>query len=216
MRADKIKNAELLFDAIGCIDDRLIQEAQVPPASAAQPKRTNFAAIIALAATLSLTVMILSTILIAKVVGGIKKDSVPDDSGISSDVETSASLDHVLINCAPDAVVVDDAEDIDFFDGNAKIIWQIDGESSYRMVTLTSKYDASALKKRLEQADQSTPADTENTQCDIWITFGDGKVVSPHLKKSAGNIGYAELFDYSPEIVPDEHLTALINDLISD
>ena len=216
MRADKKRNAELLFDAIGDVDDRLIQEAQAPFVKTAPSRRYNTKAIIALAATLTVTLMILSTVMIAKVVGELLKNDIDDLPGQSPDVETSASLDHVLINCTPDATIIESAEDIDFFDGNTKIVWQVEGESSYRMVTLTSKYDATTLKKRLEQADQSKPADTENAQCDIWITFGDGKVVSPYLKNSTGNIGYAELFEYSPEVELDEHLTALINDLISN
>ena len=215
MRADKTRAAELLFDAIGNIDDRLIQEAQTAPERKPASNRRSFTAIIALAATLTLLLGVFTATLIAKIVG-IREDLMPDSDDISSDVETSASLDHVLINCTPDATVIESAEDIDFFDGNTKIVWQVKGESNYKMVTLTSKYDATTLQKKLAQANESTPADTENTQCYLWISFGDGRVVSPHLKNSAGNIGYAELFEYSPEIELDDDLTKLVNDLISD
>ena len=216
MRADKTRNAELLFDAIGDIDDRLIQEAQAPFVKTAPSRRYNTKAIIALAATLTVALMILSTVMIAKVVGKILKNDVGDLKGQSPDVETSASLDHVLINCAPDATIIESAEDIDFFDGNTKIVWQVEGESNYKMVTLTSKSDAAALQKKLINADQSTPATTESQQCRLWITFGDGRVVSPYLKNSAGNTGYAELFEYSPEVELDDDLIGLIYDLISN
>ena len=217
MSADKTRNAELLFDSIGNIDDRLIQEAQYAPvASSAQRSKYTLRAIIALAATLMLTVTILATVLIAKIVFGPRKNIAPDDNDLAAEVETSASLEHVLINCATNATVVESAEEFDFFDGNTKIVWQIEGESDYQVVTLSSKYDAAKLQTMLQQADQSTPATTESQQCRLWITFGDGRVVSPYLKNSAGNTGYAELFEYSPEVELDDDLTGLIDDLISN
>lgn len=39
----------------------------------------------------------------------------------------------------------------------------------------------------------------------VWICDGAGCVVTPYLCASAGNIGYGELFDYTPEILPPSY-----------
>ena len=221
MRADKTKGADLLFDAIGNIDDSLIQEAQTAPVrKAAQSRRKSFTAIIALAATLTLLLGVFAATLLAKIVGNLHsnlKGDAPDGYDSTTAPEATPSLSQTLIDTESDAIVVANAEDIDFFDGNTRIIWQIEGESDYKVVTLRSQSDAARLVNAIERQNQAiSPSNTESTSCDVWITLGDGRVISPYLKTSAGNVGYAELFEYSPEIEPDESLINLINDLISD
>ena len=219
MRADKIRAAELLFDAIGNIDDRIIQEAQTAPTRKPVEKRKSFTAIIALAATLTLIASVFAATLIAKIVDSL--NSAPDEGHLedygNASVETNASLSQTLLDAESSAIVIVEEKDIDFFDGKTKIVWKQSGESDYHMVTLRSQADAAKLGKELKnQKQQIAPEDTESPECEVWITFGDGTVISPYLKTSAGNIGYAELFEYSPEIEPDADLTDLINDLISD
>lgn len=218
MSSDRIRAAEQLFDTIGNIDDRLIQEAQLPYRKATAPQRKSFTAIIALAATLTLIVGVLTATLIAKIVGSHKSDVNTDQSPDSYEetVIPQINLSQTLLDAESKAVKVTD-DDIDFFDGKTSIVWKVEGESEYRMVSFTSLSDTAKLKAELQkQTQQIKPEDTESPECEVWITFGDGTVVSPYLKASAGNIGYAELFEYSPEIEPSEDLVYLINDLISD
>ena len=220
MRGKSLRSAEALFDAIGNIDDRLIQEALHAPVASARRSRYGLKAIIVLAAVLTLTVGILATAVVAKLISSVKNaldDPYHDGYDSIDTAPTTQSLSQTLISAQSDATVVSDASDIDFFDGSMRIVWRIEGENEYRMVTLTSQSDATRLVRAIEAQKQAIfPENTESIQCEVWITLGDGRVISPYLKTSAGNVGYAELFEYSPEIEPDENLTSLINDLISD
>jgi hypothetical protein len=50
-------------------------------------------------------------------------------------------------------------------------------------------------KNRTEFTEQSA-----QPKYQIWLSFGDGVVVSPYLKNTAGNAGHGEVFDYDPEL----------------
>lgn len=219
MNADKTRNAELLFEAIGDIDDRLIQEAQVPFVKTAPSKRCNLKAIIALAATLSIVIGMLGAFAVSRFIGNVIDSALNDkaDEGESSQIFES-SLSQTLIDASDmPSVSKCEADEIDFFDGNTSIIWKASDENEYCVFTLTSTSDVTRLKTELSKVKEDiSPENAENSQCEVWVTFGNGTVVSPYLKNSAGNVGYAELFEYSPEVEPDAAFAEFVNDLISD
>ena len=219
MNADKKRNASLLFDAIGDIDDRLIQEAQAPFVKTAPSKRYNLKAIIALAATLSIVIGMLGAFAVSKFIGNLIESTLNDkaDEGESSQIFES-SLSQTLLDASDmPSVSKCEADEIDFFDGNTSIIWKASDQNEYCVFTLTSASDVTRLKNELSKVKEDiSPENTENTLCEVWVTFGNGTVVSPYLKNSAGNVGYAELFEYSPEVEPDAAFAEFVNDLISD
>ena len=219
MSADKKRNASLLFDAIGDIDDRLIQEAQAPFVKTAPSKRYNLKAIIALAATLSIVIGMLGAFAVSKFIGNLIESTLNDkaDEGESSQIFES-SLSQTLLDASDmPSVSKCEADEIDFFDGNTSIIWKASEQNEYCVFTLTSASDVTRLKNELSKVKEDiSPENTENTLCEVWVTFGNGTVVSPYLKNSAGNVGYAELFEYSPEVEPDAAFAEFVNDLISD
>ena len=55
----------------------------------------------------------------------------------------------------------------------------------------------------------------EDAAVSVWINYGDGRVVTPYLKDTEGNVGYGTLFDYEPEIVPTKDMSKFVNSLVS-
>ena len=47
----------------------------------------------------------------------------------------------------------------------------------------------------------------------VWITLGDGQVITPCLTPQAGNIGAAVLFDYQAERIPGSAFFDLLESL---
>ena len=89
-----------------------------------------------------------------------------------------------------------------------KIIWKYtDSELCY--VVNISESDLKHL------SDYSPIQSVPDEICRIWLTAGDGLVTSPCLKQSAGNIGYGEIFDYSPEVEVSEAFATTLERLIT-
>ena len=53
-------------------------------------------------------------------------------------------------------------------------------------------------------------AQSEQPTYQIWLSFGDGVVVSPYLKNTAGNAGHGTVFDYDPELEMSDDLAEYI------
>ena len=64
-------------------------------------------------------------------------------------------------------------------------------------------------------ATQLSREDSESVEVKVWLSYGDGTVVSPYLKHTRGNTGYGTLFDYSAEVEPSEKLTSTIHKLLN-
>ena len=72
------------------------------------------------------------------------------------------------------------------------------------------------IQKALEKESMLvTPDYAQRCDYSVWICYGNGEIVSPQLKNSAGNIGYCELFEYSPEIEPSKEFVDLLDELVN-
>lgn len=215
-----MKKSEVLYEAIGEIDDRYIAEAGRP-----FRKRNSTLAFtrMALAAALVLAVVLSSIAFFASVrslllpknsgnsygiddaVGGTTRTDRTGDLQSDSPPTGESFPDAKLIGYVPE-------EDIDFFGSDALVIIRRDGEDDLTVI----KVSADTLKK-LENSVGDKAVD--NTQSEIgvsvWLCDGQGSVISPYLRSSPGNIGYGSLFEYSPEISPSEQFTHYLNGIIS-
>ena len=207
--SEMMKKAEYLFDEIGLIDDRLIAEAmseQKVGRGALSIRRLTVAAV---AAAMVFTASVGLT-LSALIRNSDKNDGVPSQDSATDGVSLVASLAKAEV-CG--ATVYAEAESIDLFDGSVKIIWE-NAEHYYALEVS----GASEIQK-LERALRTTYSKAEKVGTDegvrVWISYGDGSVISPYLSESAGNVGYGVVFDYSPEIVPADDLARLVDDLIT-
>ena len=181
--------AEHLFDTIGELDDTLLASAlsyKKPKAKilAARPFISTLGAV---AAVLVLAILVFPNSLKAN-----DSDMVREESDIILYSNLTIALSEADYNS--EVVTISSTDEVDLFDGQAKVIWKYtDSEFCYALnITET---DLNWLKNY-----GTNPITVPDESCQIWLTAGDGLVVSPCLKKSAGNIGYGEIFNYSPEV----------------
>lgn len=205
MTEQRIKQAEALFCAIGTIDDEIVAAAQSPNFVRRRALwRNGVIAAVAACVALAIGVGALGAGMLASLFGGADK---VQDEPLTLDAVLQGATDN-------DSVMRLDEDDIDLFSGKTSLIWQNGGEGDYCVVELKSDYDASRLKRELYyQTEEVNAEEAKAINCRVWVSFGDGTVVSPHLKHSAGNIGYGKLFDYDPELMPSDSLAELVNTL---
>ena len=216
-KEQKWRYAELLFDAIGQIEDRYIAEAEAPyvrPHSRLSPRRW-----IIVAATLSLAVSLSSALLIGNLLGGkhAENEAAPDGFELmDQEIGALPSLDRRLEEIREDTEHLrTDAKDVDLFDGTPRVIWQYADEENCRSRSL-SKLQLAELTQRLSENAGTPIADTPSREgTRIWIAMGDGTVISPCLAASNGNVGYGSLFTYQPELEPSPAFSDLLCDILS-
>lgn len=224
-RERKISSAERLFDAIGMIDDRLIAEAAECHSQNLTQKKIPFMRRYAVSLTaLLLVFMMVGGFTIANLSTVLDSDSNSLDEGIRDDIgeigQNGNTLDFVLSSAVQksDATTVS-LEEIDFFDGEVSIIWSYagDGENEYHKLTFEAQNAESKVKNCMSKSVEQIPAESEDSNiCRVWVSYGNGEVVSPYLKESAGNIGYATLFEYSPEVVPSDSFCDLVSNALNN
>ena len=204
--------ADRLYDAIGDIDDRIIDNAKTPARALAYKKSIRRLLFVGVAAALIMCTLTTttSTVLFDSLMqGGMQ--APPSDS-----VQPS-SLDKVLENADGNSRIAHlSEEDIDFFDKEPKLIWQSTQGEEYSVLPIPSIDVLSDLKKEISKNSERLSPSDEAPQYVMWISYGDGTVISPHLALSEGNCGNAELFDYSAEYLPNETFTNIVYDLINE
>ena len=214
MRKDKSYRraaAERLFEAFGEIDDTIIKEAEAPYVIKSNGIRfTKFASV---SATVAVILVCMASVL---VIGNRDKSNndmtnAPDgieDLGQSS-IKTLENVLHEAVET--DAVRLNSVNDIDYFDGEISLIWNFEGEDDYYSLKFSKNVAQATIKNNLSTSTKQIDATSLSVVgCNVWISYGDGTVISPYLKESCGNVGYAELFDYSPEVEPSEKFTELV------
>ena len=231
MNRKKEKFAEYLFDEIGNIDDSIIASAMGAYRPARKVFNTRRLAIAAVAATLSLSLF--ATVFVSilnragkdlfespkndNVSNSADKDDAADkyepDMESPTDVATTLATRLESLRDTAKAEKLDKS-DIKYFDGYARLIWKYSDEEYYRVC----KISASQLQRiqSLISADQGELVNsaTESSVEGIWISLGDGKVISPCLLSSEGNVGYGSIFDYTAEVEPSDAVSGFICDII--
>ena len=216
---NKDQKTEYLFSAIGEIDDRFLEEA----VSYRRPARRKKYWIPVLAACLAVffTVSSALSFALAAPVGvfilglmGTQSQSPPKPQEPENDpTEYYASLDELMTAQREEDghSVYLSAEELSYF-GEATIIWQYeeDGEYCVAPLTLPQLSRVKLLMGRGENVGDRSP----DSICRVWICDGKGNVRSPYLKNSAGNVDSA-VFDYEPEIIPDEDFVECISDILN-
>lgn len=202
----KDKKAAYLLDEIGGIDDRYVAEA----IAVRKKPKTGKVILILAACIAAISVMLLSiagAFTLGRIVGGVIRDDISDNRP-----QPAEALGELLKSesRAADVIKAADASEIDFF-GGAYLIWQTGDDDGYCLKKLSDD----SLKVLLGKIGGSNVG-TENEVtfgAKVWISCGDGTVISPYLKAAAGNVGYGELFDYSPEIIPSESFNSCVSNL---
>lgn len=211
---DRMKSAEYLFDELGLISDAIITEAAEYRGNS-YARGSSFRRILIAAAVMMTFVTVLTAMF---VIGFIRENLVvKEDLGESYPVYSQSMSEALNKAESSESVIYCSADELDLFDGVTKLIWQSEDSDGYYVMAITNTEDKNALDRALNStyssANKSVSESDENVS--VWISFGDGSVTSPYLEKSEGNVGYGELFNYSPEIVPSDSLVRFVDDLIS-
>ena len=195
----KEEKALRLYESIGDIDHGMATAAlNYKSSRSVSPLKLAFI----IAACFALTVMF--------VIGGAKiADGLLDLNETPGMAEGVYKLDSMLGEEA-DQVLIKAESDIDFFSGEVELIWS-DGENYY-VKPLGKKNEVTPVLNEIGKGEEIDV--DQSFEYKVWISYGDGRVVSPYLKDTDGNVGYASLFDYSPEIVPSEDFVDSVNELL--
>lgn len=209
MRPNNNRKKEILFRAIGEIDDRLLHEAAVyrPQERSVLPRVLLIAATLSLAMALSVGAFLVS-------LRNDEGNATPDAPNRNEEIETNG-LDAVLLNAREraDYTTVESAEALDYFSGNAYVVWQYEDSQTLCLSRALTDKEVNELTAQIDQGTEVgevSPA----LSCKVWILLGDGTVVSPYLKSSAGNTASGVLFDYNAELMPTERLNSCISKIL--
>ena len=207
-------NGRRLYDEIGGVDERFLQEAATYRARRKAPtwRVALIAAVLALVGALLLGTLAMSVGI--AIVGGILHDvlspapEVPEQNEEVPVSYTIASMEQTLAQRQGNMQPLD-ADDLRLFNGSAQLIWTDSESGEYYRVWLSDS-ELGDLLYLMQKDPKDISADSEQPAYRIWICFGDGTVVSPYLKADAGNAGHGQLFDYDPELELSGDLIKLI------
>ena len=205
MKYTKQEKAARLFRAIGEIDDVLVQEAQ----TYRPQRRTGAARMILLAAALSFSVLLMfSTILIS-----MRSDR---DKATGDTDESIPKLDQIFLSQRNDAnyTTLSSEEELPFFDGETYLVWQYADSDELCISRALTRSEITTLNQSMGKGDRVGETSPE-LSCRVWMLCCDGKVLSPYLEVSAGNVGSAQLFDYEAELIPSEDFTSCISGILN-
>ena len=212
---DANRAAEYLFDEIGGIDDSYIAAAQSARRHNGATLRRTFSIAAAVAAVFMIAVLAMPALITRNFDKVYEEDAA--ETEIASDQAANSPNTNVLLNAPLEQLLFSTGDafcttgDADLFDGRAKLIWQ-DRQSGQRYEILLTHSQLTQIDKLIKHGRRTEDIASEML---IWISYGDGRVVSPCLEYSDGNVGYGSLFDYLPEVIPTEELINYIDMIIS-
>lgn len=195
-------NGRRLYEEIGGVDERYLQEAGAYRARKKSPAWRTL--LIAAALLLSFTVL-LGTVAAGVTIGVI---GALIDREEQPDQETLTPVEQMELAMAQSALQPLSADELALF-GAPTLIWSEQGSDEYYSVTLT-KSQCEQLVYLMQSSRREYTAQSEQPTYQIWLSFGDGVVVSPYLKNTAGNAGHGAVFDYDPELEMSDDLAEYI------
>lgn len=218
---DRLKKAEYLFSEMSGIDERLLHEAMVyKRRPSVMPKLILIAACLALVVSLGVGSVVVASRAISTLMPlfeamQTQKPDVDDQNGLPGQPAAPKTLDEMLVLSRDTATYTTErVENLNFYDGKARIIWQYGDEESVCVSRALTPYELTSLRREVQKG-TSVGESSPDLTCRVWISLGDGSVVSPYLKLTDGNVGVAELFDYDAELMPTESFNSQISDILN-
>jgi hypothetical protein len=198
-----------LFRELGEVDDALLQEAITY-----RPQRVAFPRVWMVAACLAMSFLLsFGAVMIALHTNGWDG---PQEQPPFEDASRLLSLDQLLLEQADSGsyTVLQSVNEADFFGGCGYVVWQYADSTELCVSRALSETELSRLTHSVGDG-TSVGEQSPTLSCRVWLILGNGEVISPYLKESAGNRGYAELFDYDAELIPSEEFISCVSDILS-
>lgn len=217
---EKRKNAEALLDAIGEIDDIYLNEAMCYK----KKKRSSLSRLLVIAATLILAAVIPFIAIVGASVVSItliginylnSDPAVDGNEDMADEVYMEDSLSFLMagISDSGNYKFCESEDSIPYADGNAYLVWQYEDESGYHMSRALTDYELDVLINNMGHG-REIGGNSPKLKCRVWLLLKDGRVISPYLKVSAGNISNS-VFDYEVEITPTDALSDHISNILN-
>ena len=202
---DRKVAAEHIFCSMGMIDSSLIAQAQTP--TRARMHAGSGRRLMILVAVICSFALIVASLGAGFIIANLQNLPTAD--------RTTDALYDVLQKAEGQAERLS-KDELPLFDGSRNIIWRAENETEYYVMDLSAELDSRELKKLIsDHGEELSPSKAEKITYEVWLTAGDGTVFSPYLKSSEGNVGYGELFSYSPEVTPTSELADIVRKLTS-
>ncbi len=194
-------NGRRLYEEIGYVDERYLQEAAAYRARKKSPSWR----VLLIAAVLLLSFALLLGTVAAGVAVGVINALINSGEQTPEPVAPIVQMEQAM---AEEQHVALSADQLEFF-GRPTLIWSELGSDEYYSVTL-STYECEKLVYLMQTNRREYTAQSDAPKYQIWLSLGDGVVVSPYLKNTAGNAGHGEVFDYDPELEMSDALAEQI------
>ena len=190
-----------LLEQLGSIDEEILNECSAAyPIARRQKKRIR--AVILAAAVWTLLASLLFTAVSAFMIRSVSKGhGANDGSSTAGNSEPENSQ-----NWLTDETQIHEA----IFAGTPSVIFKKAGDSEYLCKPLDPRTYDTILKKWSSPAGMTTATGGEDQ---VWVTDGKGLVITPYLKESPGNMYFGTLFEYSPEVLPNDTIREILGSL---
>ena len=197
--------AEVLFAALGEIDDRYLTEAMEMRNRARKPKRL-WRTVLPLAASLGLVCVLLTV----GTVSLFKRILFPGRQNAPSDV-SAPTLSEVLRTCTESDAFTpcDSVAELPFSDGHIRVIVGTRDGGIWVSRPLVAS-ESRVLAYEYVAARGGTGFDAPDEAYLVWISSGDGEVWTPCLSGGSGNVSFDRLFSYESEREPSASFTNLL------
>lgn len=191
---NKKDSSMLLFEEIGQIDEDILRECSDLYPIRRRRKRSLTAVIIAAAALTTLfSVLVVSAfaVMLRRGFAGQMTPGEHDQPGYAPEApaEFAEHWEELTEEETHDRI----------FGQTPAVVVKKQGENTYRFACLSSvQYDR--ILKNVPEGYASESA----CEWQLWITDGKGRVFTPYLQSSPGNIHYGTLFEYDAEVDPGD------------
>ena len=210
MKAQNKPKIAYLFRELGEVDDALLQEA-----ISYRPQRASIPRVLMVAACLAMSFLLcFGAVMIALRVNNGRNDNT--DPPTEDVIGSAATLDQLLLAQADVAhyTTLQTPDEADFFGGRGYVVWQYADSDELCVSRALTDAELSRLTRTVGSG-TAVGEQSPTLSCRVWVILGNGEVLSPYLKESAGNRGYAELFDYDAELMPSKEFISCVSDILS-
>lgn len=216
MKPSKLPQAHMLLDAMNEIDERYLEEA-LSFSAKAPSRRPLKAPMVRVASGVAALAAVLSLVILGASRGFPGFDDKKNPAESVADITPSPeALESLLQGCAESASFTPlSADGLSLFDGTVRLLIKSpDSETVYVSRPLNAA-EQEQISLEFERTGKAlTESEAAKSNWTVWVALGNGRVVTPCLNLSHGNVGMGELFDYESERLPTETFFNLLNTLI--
>ncbi len=201
-------NGRRLYEEIGYVDEKYLQQA----ATYAVRRRSSTWRVMLIAAS----IMLACTLLLGTIAASFALDAIRDWLTQQEQATPPTPMEQMelAMTKAKRTHKALSADELTFFDHEPMLIFCEVGSHAYYTVSLSNEQLRLLV---MQMQNNRRPYDAQTSVAptyQIWLSFGDGVVVSPYLKNTAGNAGHGEVFDYDPELELGNALAQALLDCI--